>query len=127
MPVVVEAGKIKVVTDLKDVSGTDPVILYTVMPPYNKFTIKKVIIFNPDSADHEVILGEYDTSALAWKKDKVIIKVAADEAKELTEKELPADFVMTTDPETAILAWAAKLDADVTANPVKVKAEFEVM
>lgn len=127
MPVVVEAEKIKAVTDLKDVSGTDPVILYTAMPPYNKYVIKKLIIFNQDSADHEVILGEYDTSAASWNKDKLIVKVAAGEMKVLTEDELPADFVVTKDPATAILAWAAKLDTDVTANPVKVKAEFQVI
>ena len=127
MPVVVENGEIKVSTDLKDVNGADPEVLYTAMPPYNKYIIKKLIIYNQDTADHEVIIGEYDTSAPDWNKDKVIVKVAAGEMKVLTEDELPADFVMTTDPETAILAWATKLDADVTANPVKVKAEFLVI
>ena len=127
MPVVVEEKEIKPVSDLKDVSGTDPVVLYEAMPPYNKYVIKKLIIYNQDTADHEVILGEYDTSAASWNKDKLIVKAAAGEMKVLTEDELPADFVVTKDPATAILAWAAKLDADVTANPVKVKAEFEVM
>ena len=126
MPVVVEEGKIKVSTDLIDVSGTDPVVLYSAMPPYNKFIIKKLIIYNQDTADHEVTIGEYDTTTPAWIKDKLITKVAAGETKELPEDKLPADFVMTTDPATAILAWAAKLDAAVTANPVKVKAEFQV-
>jgi hypothetical protein len=127
MPAIIENGKVKVVTDLKDVSDTTPVTLYTAMPPYVKFVLKKLYIYNQDTADHEVILGEYDTTALAWNKDKLIVKVAAGEVKIFSEGDLPADFVMTTDPAMAILAWAAKLDAAVTANPVKVKAEFEVI
>jgi len=127
LPVVVEAGKIKVATDLKDVSGTDAVVLFECMPPYNKYVIKKLMIYNQDSADHEVILGEYDTTGAAWNEDKLIVKVAAGEMKVLTEDDLPADFVMTTDPASAILAWAAKLDAAVSANPVKVKAEFQAI
>ena len=126
MPVVVENGEIKVSTDFIDVSGTDAVVLYICMPKYYKFVIKKLIIFNPDSADHKVILGEYDTSRATWNRDKVIIKVPAGEIKQPSEKELPTSFVMTTDPSTAILAWAAKLDAPVTAKPVKIQAEFEV-
>jgi len=127
LPVVVEAGKIKVATDLKDVRGTDAVVLFECMPPYNKYVIKKLMIYNQDSADHEVILGEYDTTGAAWNEDKLIVKVAAGEMKVLTEDDLPADFVMTTDPASAILAWAAKLDAAVSANPVKVKAEFQAI
>lgn len=126
MPVVVDNGKIKVATGLVDVSGTDGTVLYTAMPPEMKYVIKKLLIYNQDTADHEVTLGEYDTTSSTWNEDKLIVKVAAGAMVELTEDDLPADFVMTVDPETAILAWAAKLDAAVTANPVKVKAEFEV-
>ena len=122
MPVIVEDGIVKAITDLKDLSGTTPVVLYECKPANRKFAIKKLIIYNQDTADHEVILGEYDTTHTTWNKDKVIVKVAAGEMKVLTEDELPADFVMTTDP--AIMAWAAKLATSTTANNVKIKAEF---
>ncbi|RLF41693.1 MAG: hypothetical protein DRN17_08430 [Thermoplasmata archaeon] len=125
MPVIVENGKAKAVSDLVDVNGTSGVALFTCMPPTVKFVIKKLYIYNQDTADHEVTVGEYDTTGASWKKDKFILKVPAGETKVLNE--LPSDFVMTVDPATAILAWAAKLDAAVSANPVKVKAEFEMM
>jgi len=124
VPVIVEEGKPKAITDILDVSGTDPVVLFTCMPPYVKFIIRKLYIYNKDTADHEVTIGAYDTSAPAWSKDKLIVKALAGQTVILTKEDLPADYVMTVNPAEAILAWAAKLDA---ANPVKVKAEFELM
>lgn len=127
MPNVIEDGKVKVATDVKDVSGTTPVTLYTCMPPTVKYVVKKLIIYNKDTADHEVTVGAYNTTGAAWSKDKLVVKVLAGQMITLTEQNLPADFVMTVDPSTAILAWAAKLEAAVSANPVKVKAEFQLM
>lgn len=127
MPTVVRDGRVVAVSDLKDVGGTDPVVLYTCMPPYSKYVLRKLVIYNPDSSDHEVILGEHDTTANSWSKDKLVVKVLAGQFVALGPDDLPSDYVMTTDPSTAILAWAAKLDAAVTAKKVKVKAEFEVL
>jgi len=127
MPAVIENGKTYIITDLIDVSGTDPKVLYTCMPPYNKFTLHKVYIYNKDSEDHEVILGAYDTTGASWSQDKLILKVTAGSTVILGPDDLPRDFVMTTDPSTAIMAWAAKLDAAVTANNVKVKLELVIL
>jgi len=66
MPTMVRDGKVVATSDLKDVSGTDPVVLYTCMPPYSKFVLRKLAIYNPDSADHEVTIGEHDTTANSW-------------------------------------------------------------
>ena len=126
MPVIIEDGKIKAVSDLTDVNGTDPVELYRCLPAYVKFIISKIFIYNRDTADHEVYLGEYDTTNTTWNKDKFIIKVLAGQIITLTKDDLPEDFVMTTDPNSAVLSWAAKLDAAVTANAVKVKIELEL-
>jgi len=126
VPVVIIDGKVRIVTDLTEVSGTDPVTLYTCMPPYNKFILKKVLVYNRDSADHDVILGEYDTTASAWNRDILRIPVLAGQMVTLTEDDIPADFVMTTNPASAILAWACMLEAAITANPVLVKVELEV-
>ena len=127
MPAVIENGKVIVVTDLTDVPGTDPVVLYTCMPPYNKFALNKIYIYNKDSADHEVTLGAYDTTGASWSEDKLIVKVTAGSTVILGPDDLPRDFVMTSDPSTAIMAWAAKLDAAVTANNVKVKLELVIL
>jgi len=127
MPAVIENGKVIITTDLVDVPGTDPVVLYTCMPPYNKFALHKVYIYNKDSTDHEVILGAYNTSESSWSKDKVIYKVTAGSTLILGPDDVPRDFIMTTDPSTAIMAWAAKLDAAVTANNVKVKLELIIL
>jgi len=127
VPVIVEEGKPKAVTDIYDVSGTDPVVLFTCMPPYVKFTVRKLYIYNKDTAEHEVTVGAYDATATAWSKDKLVVKAAAGATVILGPDDLPADYVMTVNPVAAILAWAAKLDAAMTANPVKVKAEFELM
>jgi len=127
MPVIVEEGKPKAISDILDVSGTDPVVLFTCRPEHVKFVIRKLYIYNQDSADHEVTIGAYDTTAPAWSKDKLVVNAAAGATVILGPDDLPADYVMTVKPAEAILAWAAKLDAAITANPVKVKAEFELM
>jgi len=126
MPVVIVDGKIRVVTDLIELAGTDPVELYRCLPPYNKFIIKKLTIHNPDTVDHTVIIGEYNVSTASWSKDKLIYKVLAGQTIVLGEGDIPFDYVMTVDPATAILAWAAKLGEAVSANNVKIKAEFEI-
>lgn len=126
MPALTSNGKVVVVSPLVEVSGTTPKVIFTCMPPYMKYIIKKLIIYNKDSAAHEVILGSYDTTGSTWSEDKLIFKVAAGETLNLSEEELPEDFVMTSNPAAAIMAWAAKLDATVTANNVYIKAEFEV-
>ena len=126
MPVVIVNGKIRIVTDIVELSGTDPVELYRCLPPYNKFVIKKLTIYNPDTADHTVILGEYDTTSSSWSEDKLVYKVLAGQTIVLGEDDIPFDHVMTTNPSSAILAWAAKLGEAVSANNVKIKAEFEI-
>lgn len=126
MPAVVEDGKIKVSSDLKDVAGTSPVTLVACSIEKRKYILKKVYIYNADSADHVVTIGSYDSTGASWGADKLVVPVAAGEKVILTEDEIPTDFVMTTDSSSALMAWAAKLDASVTANNVKVKIETEV-
>ena len=126
MPALTSNGKVIVVSPLVEVSGTTPEVIFTCMPPYLKYIIRKLTIYNKDSADHEVILGAYNTTAPSWSEDKLIYKVLAGQIITLGPDDLPEDFVMTSDPATAIMAWAAKLDAAVTANNVYIKAEFEV-
>ena len=126
MPVIIENGKIKAVSDLIDVNGTDPVELYRCLPPYVKFVMTKIMIYNQDTADHEVTIGSYDTTGASWGSDKYIIKVAAGEMITLSKDDIPEDFVMTTDPSSAIMAWAAKLEGAITANAVKIKVELEI-
>ena len=126
MPVVILDGKVYVVTDIAELSGTDAVTLYACMPPYNKYVLRKLYIYNPDSSDHVVEVGEYDTIGTSWESTKIRVPVSAGQSVTLGPDDLPADFVMTTDPETAILAWAARLQAAVAANNVQVKAEFEI-
>ncbi len=130
MPAVIKDGKVIITTNVVELNDTTGEVLYTAMPPYQKFVLRKLIIYNQDSADHVVTIGEYNTMATPgneWVEDKLVIPVAAGEFKVLKEEDLPADFVMTTDPASAIYAWAGKLEAAVTANPVKVKAEFVVL
>ena len=124
MPSAIINGEIRVVTDLIDLTGTDPAVMYVCMPPYNKFIIKKLTIYNPDTTDHEVILGEYNNTTKEWSKDKLIYKVLSGQVLVLGEDDIPSDYVMTTDPESAILAWAAKLGEAVSSKNVKIKAEF---
>ena len=126
MPAVVENGKIKVTSDLEDVAGTTPVTLVTCSIEKRKYVIKKIYIYNPDTADHVVTIGSYDTTGTSWDADKLPVPVAAGEKVILKEDEIPTDFVMTTDSSTAVMAWAAKLEAAVTANNVQVKIETEV-
>ena len=126
MPAVVENWKIKVSSNLEDVAGTSPVTLVTCSIEKRKYILKKVYIYNADSADHVVTIGSYDTTGASWGADKLVVPVPAGEKVILTEDEIPTDFVMTTDSSSALMAWAAKLDADVTANNVKVKIETEV-
>lgn len=127
MPSIIDKGKVIVTTRLVALSDTTPQVLYTCMPPYMKYVLRKVIIYNKDTADHEITIGSYDTTNLTWVEDKLIVKVPTGSMKEITPDILPADFVMTSDPAVAIMAWATKLDTAVTANNVYVKAEFEVM
>jgi len=125
MPVAIVDGRVRVVTDLKDLTGTTPVELYRCLPPFLKFIIRKLMAFNTDTADHTLILGEYNTTTGSWSKDKLTVRVPAGQVIVLDERQLPADYVMTTDPASAILSWATKLGESATA-PVRVKAEFEV-
>lgn len=122
MPVIVEDGIVKVITDLKDLSDTTPVVLYECKPTNIKFVIKKLYIYNQDTDDHVVTLGSYNTTAATWDTDKLIVPVPAGSKVELGPNDIPNDFVWTTG--SAIMAWAAKLAATVTANNVKIKAEF---
>jgi len=126
VPVVVSDGKVRVVTDLIDLAGTDPVVLYTCLPPHVKYVVKKITIINPDTDDHTVILGAYDATGASWVSDKLVYKVPAGGSLILEEDKIPADYVMTTNPATAIMAWAAKLGEAISANNVKIKAEFEI-
>lgn len=120
--------KIKVSSDIVDVSGdsTAPTIIYQCIPASQKFVLKKIIIYNKDTADHEVTLGEYNVSTASWVKDKFIFKVSAGQTLVLGSDDLPEDYVVTEDATNSLKAWAAYLDAAVTANPVKIKAEFEL-
>ena len=129
MPAVVEdkkIKKIKVTSGLKEVSGTDPVTLVTCSIEKRKYVLKKIYIYNPDTADHVVTIGSYDALGTSWDADKLPVPVAAGEKVILTEDEIPTDFVMTKDSSTALMAWAAKLEGAVTANNVQVKIETEV-
>jgi len=127
MPFVFVDGKAHAVTPLVDVGGTDPVEIIRCTPAGLKYVIRKLFIYNRDTADHEVTLGEYDVSSGSWVRDVLVVKVAAGQMLSLTPDDLPMDFVVTVDQHNALRAWAAKLDADVSANPVKVKAEFAVV
>jgi len=125
MPAVVVDGKVKYVSDEVSLSDANVHVLATALPENVKYVIKKLIIYNKDTTSHDVSIGEYDTTGASWNETKLTVKVASGEQKVLTERELPADFVMTTDKGAAILAWAAKLDAAPT-NPVLIKAEFDL-
>ena len=95
MPAIVENGKIKVTSDLEDVAGTTPVTLVTCSIEKRKYVIKKIYIYNPDTADHVVTIGSYDTTGTSWDEDKLPVPVAAGEKVILKEDEIPTDFVMT--------------------------------
>ena len=126
MPAVVEDGKIKVTSDIVELSDTTPTTLISCSEEKRKYVMKKIYIYNPDTSDHVVTIGEYNTTSVSWVKDKYVFKVAAGEEKIITEDEIPVDYVMTSDASTAAKAWAAKLDAAVAANNVKIKIEIEL-
>jgi len=118
-------GEVYYVTDLTDVSGTTPVQLVKCKPYYRKFVPVKIMIYNPDTSDHVVTLGSYNVTSSAWDSDKLVIKVLAGQMVILTEDEIPRDHVITSDPDTAVMAWAAKLSASA-GTAVKVKVEFRI-
>ena len=128
MPSVTDISKQEniISTDLIDVSGdaSAPTVIYQCVPQGQKFVLNKIIIYNKDTADHEITLGEFNVSGTAWVKDKFVFKVASGEMRVFGPDDLPEDYVVTEDASSAIKAWAAYLDAAVSANPVKVKAEF---
>ena len=130
MPGIANPMKQKMIisSDLVDVSGDSsaPTVIYQCIPASQKFVLRKIIIYNKDTAEHEVVLGEFNVSMTTWVKDKYIFKVNAGQMITLGPDDLPEDFVVTEDPTNALKAWAAYLDAAVSANPVKIKAEFEL-
>ena len=128
MPVYVDwrKGEAYYVTDLIDVGGTEPVLLVKCKPYHRKFVPVKIMIYNPDTSDHVVTLGSYNVTTSTWDKDKIDVKVAAGEMKVLKEDEIPRDHVMTSDPDTAIMGWAAKLES-AAGTAVKVKVEFRIV
>jgi len=126
MPVVIDNGVIYYVTDLKELTGTDPVVLAICTPPGVKYVINKIVIVNTDGSTHNVVFGQYNTTAKSWDKDKLRFSVTAGETIVLSENDLPKDYVITSKPGEAILAWAVKLLESAT-SPVYVKAEFVLL
>ncbi len=105
---------------LKTVSGTDPVELWKV--GINRSArITKVIIYNPDSADHVVYLGKYDGTTFTQLLPG--IKVLAGETIVLGEDDIPAERVYSTS--STQYSWAAKLEASVASNNVEVSIEVD--
>ena len=126
MPAVIEGGMVKYISPIVDVTGTTAVEVARAQPTNRKFIPVKIMLYNADTADHVVTLGSYNITSGSWDEDKLVIKVLAGQMLILNEEDIPADFVMTTDPNNALMGWYAKLDASAT-NPVKVKVEFKLV
>jgi len=127
VPFVYLNKKVYAPSNLVDVNGADPVEVIRCTPAGAKYVIRKLLIYNKDSADHEVTVGEVDTAAGSWVRDILVVKVAAGQTLALGPDDLPMDFVVTVDQQNSLRAWAAKLEGNVSSAPVKLKAEFEVL
>jgi len=105
---------------LKTLSGTDATELWKVT--INRSArLTKVIIYNPDSADHVVYLGSYDGATATQLLPG--IKVLSGQTVTLAEDELP-NIRVYSDSSTQY-SWAGWLDAAVTANNVEISIEVD--
>lgn len=104
-----------------DVSGTSPVDLWKVTVN-RKAKLTKVVIYNADTADHKVELGEYDGTMFVAKLPP--IPVLAGQLVVLEESDLPSAYVASSDTQN-LKRWAARLEAGVTSSNVKVQIEVE--
>lgn len=105
---------------LKTLSGTTPVELWKVTIDRSA-RITKIMINNPDTADHTVYLGSYDGSTFTQLLPG--IKVLAGQTVTLSEDDIPAEKIYSTS--TSQLSWAGKLEASVTSNNVEINIEVE--
>lgn len=105
---------------LKSLSGITPVELWKVTIDRSAH-ITKIMITNPDSADHIVYLGSYDGTTFTQLLPG--IKVLAGQTVTLSEDEIPSEKIYSTSDTQ--LSWAAKLDTAVTANNVEIAVEVE--
>ena len=105
---------------LKTLSGTDATELWKVTIDRSA-RLTKVVIYNPDSADHVVYLGSYDGTTATQLMPG--IRVLSGETVVLTEDDLPATIIYS-DSDTQ-RSWAGWLDAAVTANNVEITIEVD--
>ena len=109
-------------------SGTTAVALW-VASLNRKAKLRKILIYNADTADAVVEIGEADyspsTGAATWSSQKLpAIPVASGAMVTLGPNDIPEDSVYTSDASSP-KCWAARLQAAVTANPVQIKIEVE--
>lgn len=105
---------------LKTLSGTTPVELWKVTID-REARITKIMINNPDTADHTVYLGSYDGTTFTQLLPG--IKVLAGQTITLSEDEIPAEKISSTS--TTQLSWAGKLDSAITSSDVEINIEVE--
>lgn len=111
-------------SDVVELSDTTPQQLW-VVPSGKRARITKIFIYNADSADHVVTISRLNLIDNSTKQIMPGIKVAAGSTKILTEDEIPAESVSSSD--TTLYAIVAALEAAVSSNNVQVQIEVEEM
>ena len=108
---------------LKELSGTTAVALWKVTVGRGARLVK-IVIYNPDTADHTVEIGELDVNGnwVAAKLPK--IPVLSGQMVVLEEKDIPNEKVYSKDTSN-IKQWGARLEAAVSANNVQIEVEVE--
>ncbi len=94
------------------------------VPPERKAVIRKIMIYNADSADHTVLIGSITNGdASTFKQLLPAIKAVAGSTVVLSEGDLPAAEAASTS--TSLASIYAKTGEAITANKVQVVVEIE--
>ena len=109
-------------TQVVEIDDTGVAVL--TVPPLRKAAIRKLMIYNADSSDHTVLIGNIvNGNTGTFKQLLPAIKVAAGSTLVLGESELPGAETGST--ETDIAAIYARTGEAITANRVQLVLEIE--
>ena len=99
-----------------------------IIPVERKSRVTKIMIYNPDSADHTLLIGSVNVTSsgpdpTTFSQVLPDIKVLSGDNVVLTEDEIPILKINSTS--TSPKAWYVKTGEAITASKVKIAIEFE--
>ena len=109
-------------TQVAEIDDTGATLL--TVPPLRKAVIRKIMIYNADSADHTIVIGSITNGdPSTFTQLLPAIKVGAGSSLVLSEQEVPGAETGST--ETSIASIYARTGEAISANKVQLVLEIE--